>query len=87
MQSLIRLYLITCLGARTWGKTTNLYVLLPIIEEQKLIAEYLEEKFSQFDDLKTKLVLQIEKLKEYRQAVISEAVSGKIDVRDWKLKT
>lgn len=64
----------------------SLPVILPPLSEQKLIAEYLEEKFSQFDDLKTKLVLQIAKLKEYRQVVISEAVSGKIDVRGWKLK-
>jgi type I restriction enzyme S subunit len=27
--------------------------------------------------------LQIQKLKEYRQSLISEAVTGKIDVRDY----
>ena len=29
----------------------------------------------------------IHKLKSYRQSIISEAVTGKIDVRDWQPKT
>jgi type I restriction enzyme S subunit len=28
--------------------------------------------------------MQIDKMKEYRQSIISEAVTGKIDVRDWQ---
>ena len=27
----------------------------------------------------------IKKLKEYRQSLISEAVTGKVDVRDWQV--
>jgi len=35
--------------------------------------------------MKLKINEQIEKLKEYRQALIYEAVTGKIDVRNMKL--
>ena len=34
--------------------------------------------------ISNELKLQIEKLKEYRQSIISEAVTGKIDVSDWQ---
>ena len=30
------------------------------------------------------IISSIQKLKEYRQSLISEAVTGKIDVRDWQ---
>lgn len=33
----------------------------------------------------TNLILQIQKLKQAKQSLISEAVTGKIDLRDWKI--
>lgn len=59
-------------------------VTLPPIEEQEQIASYLDIKTEKILESKTLLQEQIEKLKEYRQALIYEAVSGKIDVRDYK---
>jgi type I restriction enzyme S subunit len=35
--------------------------------------------------INTKILLQIKKLQNYRQSLISEAVTGKIDVRDWEI--
>jgi len=61
----------------------NLPVLLPPLEEQKIIAEYLDKKTSQIDTLITKTQKQIDLLTEYRTALISNAVTGKIDVRDY----
>jgi type I restriction enzyme S subunit len=48
------------------------------------INNYLDQCISKIENLATQLEGQIEKLKEYRQSIISEAVTGKIDVRDWK---
>jgi type I restriction enzyme S subunit len=56
---------------------------LPIIKEQEKIVTYLELEISSIQELLDKINIQIDKLKEYRQSIISEAVTGKIDVRDW----
>jgi len=61
----------------------NHLVLLPNLEEQNSIANFLDQKTAEIDDLITEIKLQIQKLKEYRQSLISEAVTGKIDVRDY----
>lgn len=57
---------------------------LPPVNEQISIVEFIENKLSSFIDLVNSISFQIEKLKEYRQSIISEAVTGKIDVRDWQ---
>lgn len=58
----------------------NLPVLLPPMNEQEEIAEYLDGKIANINYLITDITEQIEKLKEYRQSVISEAVTGKVMV-------
>ncbi len=50
------------------------------LEEQAMIVRVLEERCSAIDDLHRKLSVHIEKLREYRQALITAAVTGKIDV-------
>lgn len=57
---------------------------LPPIEEQYQIINHIESTLNDFEILFSNTNLQIEKLKEYRQSIISEAVTGKIDVRDWE---
>jgi type I restriction enzyme S subunit len=64
----------------------NFKILLPTKNEQKEIVDYLEEKTIKMDLLLEKVKNQIKKLKSYRQSIISEAVTGKIDVRDWQPK-
>ena len=56
------------------------------LDEQQAIVNYLNQKTSEIDDLILKIRLQIQKLKEYRQSLISEAVTGKIDVREFQKK-
>lgn len=58
-------------------------ILLPPKDEQNHIAEYLDEKNKEIDSLIIDLKKQITNLKEYRQSLIYEAVTGKIDVRDY----
>lgn len=52
--------------------------------EQQAIAKYLDFEVSQIDALTDKIELAIARLTEYRQALITSAVTGKIDVRNWQ---
>ncbi|MDI3534517.1 MAG: type restriction enzyme subunit [Thermosediminibacterales bacterium] len=61
----------------------SLRIPLPEIEEQKSIVNFLDQKTSEIDALISDIQTQIDKLKEYRQSLISEAVTGKIDVREF----
>ena len=58
----------------------------PTCEEQKKIVEFLDYKTAKLDILIAKSHQQIEKLKEHRSALVSAAVTGKIDVREWNKK-
>lgn len=58
----------------------SLKIILPSPKDQEQIAIHLENQFLQFQKLKCGIVSQIEKLKEYRQSLISEAVTGKIEI-------
>ncbi len=64
----------------------ELLFILPEYEEQKLIGEYLELKTENIQDIIQKTKLQIQKLTQAKQSLISEAVTGKIDLRDWEIK-
>lgn len=59
-------------------------VLLPPISEQNAIIEFLNEKKLATDGLIEKTSKAILLLQERRTALISAAVTGKIDVRDWQ---
>jgi type I restriction enzyme, S subunit len=67
------------------GLLRNFTVLLPTLEEQEEIASYLEQKTAVIEESVSLIKDQIGKLKEYRQALIYEAVTGKIDIRDMEL--
>ncbi len=55
---------------------------VPPLQEQQAIVHLLINQTSKLDALITKVHEAIEKLKEYRTALISAAVTGKIDVRE-----
>ena len=60
----------------------NIRCPLPPINEQKAIALFLSKETIKFDTLITKARRAIDLLKERRTALISAAVTGKIDVRE-----
>ena len=60
---------------------SQLLIPYPQNDEQTAIANYLDRKTDQMDDVISKTHHEIELLREYRTALISEAVTGKIDVR------
>ncbi len=62
----------------------NFKLALPPLEEQLEISKTLKDKLAIFDELSVKAVETIELMKERKTALISAAVTGKIDVRDWQ---
>jgi len=57
-------------------------IAFPPAEEQRAIAAFLDRKTAEIDALVTKIHGAIDRLKEYRTALISAAATGKIDIRD-----
>lgn len=64
----------------------NLNVSVPSLTEQIQITEFLDQEIAKIDALLSEAERAIQLLKERRSALISAAVTGKIDVRDWKPK-
>lgn len=63
-------------------RTGDLLMPVPLIDEQNLIVKFLNKKTTKIDKIIKKIQSQIEKLKEYRQTLISNVVTGKIKVED-----
>lgn len=63
-------------------ETKNLIFTLPPLPEQQAIAAFLDCETAKIDTLSGKVTTVIERLKEYRTALISSVVTGKIDVRE-----
>ena len=57
----------------------NLYMTFPTIEEQQRIADYLDKKCGEIDRVVETEKAVIEKLKEYKQSIITEAVTKGLD--------
>ena len=51
-------------------------------EEQQAIADFLDRETAKIDRMVAKVEAAIERLQEYRTALITAAVTGKIDVRE-----
>jgi len=65
-----------------FSQVSNIVVLIPSLPEQKKISGILDVESDKINALMEKIQLSIVKLREYRSALISAAVTGKIDVRD-----
>ena len=64
-----------------WDGLRNLLIALPPLSEQHAIVDYLQDKTSKIDKLISEKTRELEYMKELRQRIISDAVTGKIDVR------
>ena len=71
----------------SWNKIADLKFPLPSKEEQQAVLDFIKQETSKIEALISKYQKQIELMQEYRTALISQAVTGKIDVRDWKPQT
>jgi len=61
------------------------FVILPTDEEQQLIVAHIDREILKFDKLVLKAEKAIRLMQERRTALISAAVTGKIDIRNWQV--
>jgi type I restriction enzyme S subunit len=74
-------FLTSTINQLTVGNLKDMTVPLPPGEEQAAIAAFLDRETARIDDLVAKVRDAIERLRELRTALISAAVTGRIDVR------
>ncbi|MEP1486801.1 MAG: restriction endonuclease subunit S [Algibacter sp.] len=60
---------------------------LPPLEEQKNITNFIQRELNTIDKTIATIEKEITLVEEYKTALIAEAVTGKIDVRDFKVPT
>lgn len=71
------------IGIMNQEKTKQIWIALPPKDEQNLIIDMLSMKLEKYNQNITNAELAIQLMQERRTALISAAVTGKIDVRDW----
>ena len=59
----------------------NMSILIPPLTEQKQIVNYLDNKIANLNRTKEKIEEQINLLEEYKESLIYNVVTGKVDVR------
>ena len=57
----------------------NIYIILPSFVEQQRIADFLDEKCAEINNLASDIEKQIEILEKYKKSVISETVTKGLD--------
>lgn len=67
-------------------RLSSIKVAMPDPKEQKKIVDFIVNETSTIDTLISKYHKQINLMQEYRTSLISQAVTGKIDVRGWQPK-
>lgn len=58
----------------------KLFIVVPPLSEQEEIVSYIDRKVAQIEKMRNAELAQIEKLKEYKQRLISDVVTGKVKV-------
>lgn len=66
-------------------KYANLVISVPPIDEQLAIVSYLHEQLKKIDAQRDRVSSVVDRLIEYRSAIITNAVTGKIDVRGFEV--
>ena len=64
-----------------YSEMRNISVPLPPLDEQRAIVSYIEEKCQKIDSLTTELQSEIDYLKEYKQRLIADCVTGQVNVQ------
>ena len=63
-----------------YSEMRNIFVPLPPKDEQQAIVSYIEEKCEKIDKLASELQSEIDYLKEYKQRLIADCVTGQVKV-------
>lgn len=67
------------LWTTNWQDMKNIFVTIPPLDEQKLIADFLDEKCAEIDKLSEDIQKQIDILNDYKKSVITRAVTKGLD--------
>ena len=62
----------------------ELIITVPPIGEQTKIVSYLDKKISVMDKVLSFIKDDLDDLTSYKSSLITEAVTGKVDLRNWK---
>ena len=65
---------------RSWDKAGDIYIVLPNKETQQQIADYLDKKCKEIEEIIADKQSQIETLESYKKSLIYECVTGKKEV-------
>ena len=65
-----------------WQGLKKLDIPLPPLDEQRTIVSYIEEKCEKIDKLASELQSEIDYLKEYKQRLIADCVTGQVNVQN-----
>ena len=60
----------------------NVYTIFPPVEEQRYIIEYIDKEIKKVDKIIEEVQQEINLIAEYRATLISDVVTGKVDVRN-----
>jgi type I restriction enzyme, S subunit len=80
-QHLERLSLGSTIATIGMADIKSLQIPLPPVHVQNAIVDYVSKEAAKLDQLAAKVEAAVERLTEYRQTLITSAVTGKIDVR------
>ena len=70
---------------RSWDNVANLLIAFPDFKEQERIADHIDKIVHAIDNIGANYRKQIEQLHKFKTRLISDVVTGKIDVRDVKI--
>ena len=73
------------LWTTSWTEMKKIFIPLPPKEPQQRIATYLDKKCSKIEETIQNQQQVIEKLKAYKQSLITEAVTGKVKIENGKV--
>ena len=65
----------------------SLYIPVPPYEEQIEIVEYLEKRLAEIDEMISSIQKEISLVEELKVKLVSDVVTGQVDVRDIKIPT
>ena len=73
------------LWTTSWSEMKRIFIPFPPKSTQQRIASYLDKKYSKIEETIQKKQQVIEKLKAYKQSLITEVVTGKIKIQNGKV--
>lgn len=65
-----------------YSEMKSIYIPVPPLSEQQAIVEYIDSKLQKIDQYLTDLQTEIDYLKEFKQRLISDVVTGQIRVAE-----